>query len=163
MHPKNKVFIGVVSAALLGGAALWEGVSYKPYKDIVGINTVCYGETSNVQNRLYSQKECSQMLTIRLQEFGTGVYKCITQPMTQHQYDAFTLMAYNVGITGFCNSSAARYFNRGQIVQACNAIAFTPSGAPNWAYAGGKFVKGLHNRRLYERQMCLGGTSGPTL
>jgi lysozyme len=163
VNPRNKIFVGVVSAALLGGAALWEGVSYKPYKDIVGINTVCYGETENVQNRTYSPTECKAMLSARLQEFGNGVNNCITQPMRQNEYDAFTLMAYNIGVKAFCSSSTVRYFNVGKKVQACNAIAFTPDGKPNWSFAGGKFVQGLHNRRLYERSMCLGDTSGPTI
>lgn len=156
MNVKNKIFITSVSAALLGGAALWEGVSYKPYKDIGGITTVCYGNTKNIENRIYTNSECKKLLATELMEHGKGVFQCINVPMKQNEYDAFTLMAYNVGVNAFCSSSTVKLFNAGYKQQACNAIAFTPNGNPNWSYVNGKFVQGLFNRRLYERQMCLG-------
>lgn len=159
MHVKNKVFVGVVSATLIGGAALWEGVRYTPYKDIGGITTVCYGSTENVEPRKYTEAECKSLLQKELAEHGKGVLACIKQPMKQNEYDAFTLMAYNIGVNAFCRSTTAAHFNAGNVYAACNAIAFTPKGQPNWAYVGSTFVKGLHNRRLYERAICLGGTT----
>lgn len=159
MHPKNKVFVGVVSATLLGSAALWEGVRYTPYKDIGGVTTVCYGYTGIIENRKYTESECKVLLKGELNGHGKGVLACIKQPMKQHEYDAFTLMAYNVGVTAFCQSTTVRHFNAGNAYAACNAIAFTPEGKPNWSYVQGKFVQGLHNRRKDERSLCLGGTS----
>lgn len=160
MNVKNKIFLTGVTVTLLSGAALWEGVRYKPYKDIGGITTVCYGSTKNIENKVYTSDECKKLLSTELIEHGKGVFQCINIPMKQNEYDAFTLMAYNVGVSAFCTSSTVKLFNAGHTQQACNAIAFTPDGQPNWSYVKGKFVKGLHNRRLYERSMCLGDRVG---
>lgn len=154
---KNKVYVGIVSAALLSGAALWEGVRYKPYKDVGGVTTVCYGYAKNdIENREYKPEECKVLLATELIEHSKGVFNCINQPMKQNEFDAFTLFTYNIGIQGFCGSRTAKLFNEGKKVEACNAIAYTPDDKPNWAYVNGKFIQGLHNRRLYERKMCLG-------
>lgn len=162
MNQANKWLIGAVSAALLSGAALWEGVRYQPYKDIVGVTTVCYGETKNVENRKYSPEECKRMLKNELAEYGKGVLNCVNAPLTQNQYDAFTLFAYNVGVSGFCNSRANKLLSEKKYEAACTALAFGPNQQPAWAYAGGKFVQGLHNRRLYEMKLCLGNKSSNT-
>ncbi len=47
---------GIAAVALAGVLALaapliqkWEGVRYEPYRDSVGVLTVCYGHTKTVQ------------------------------------------------------------------------------------------------------------------
>lgn len=162
MNLTNKWLIGSVSAALLSGAALWEGVRYTPYKDIVGVTTVCYGETKNVENRKYSPEECKRMLRNELADYGKGVLNCVNTPLTQNQYDAFTLFAYNVGVSAFCNSRANKLLSEKKYEAACTAMAFGPNQQPVWSYAGGKFVQGLHNRRIYEMKLCLGSKSSNT-
>lgn len=154
----NKWLIGVVSAALIGGATLWEGTKYEPYYDVAGVPTVCMGYTGPgiTFGKRYSHEECTKLLKQELIEHGNGVLQCITRPMKENEYNAFTLMAYNIGVSAFCGSTTARLFNAGNSQLACDRIAFASDGSPNWSYAGGKFYKGLHNRRLYERSMCLG-------
>ena len=154
----NKWLIGVASAALIGGATLWEGTKYEPYYDVAGIPTVCMGYTGPgvTFGKRYSHEECTKLLKQELVEHGNGVLQCITRPMKENEYNAFTLMAYNIGVSAFCGSTTARLFNSGNTQLACDRIAFASDGSPNWSYAGGKFYKGLHNRRLYERSMCLG-------
>lgn len=154
----NKWLIGAASAALIGGATLWEGVRYEPYYDVAGVPTVCMGYTGPgiTFGKRYSHEECTKLLKQELIEHGNGVLQCITRPMKENEYNAFTLMAYNIGVSAFCGSTTARLFNSGNTQLACDRIAFASDGSPNWSYAGGKFYKGLHNRRLYERSMCLG-------
>lgn len=154
----NKWLIGAASAALIGGATLWEGVRYEPYYDVAGVPTVCMGYTGPgiTFGKRYSHEECTKLLKQELIEHGNGVLQCITRPMKENEYNAFTLMAYNIGVKAFCGSTTARLFNAGNSLLACDRIAFASDGSPNWSYAGGKFYKGLHNRRLYERSMCLG-------
>lgn len=154
----NKWLIGVASAALIGGATLWEGTKYDPYYDVAGVPTVCMGYTGPgiTFGKRYSHEECTKLLKQELVEHGNGVLQCITRPMKENEYNAFTLMAYNIGVSAFCGSTTARLFNSGNSQLACDRIAFASDGSPNWSYAGGKFYKGLHNRRLYERSMCLG-------
>jgi hypothetical protein len=54
--------------------------------------------------------------------------------------------------------------NAGRLLDGCNALAHAPDcKTPVWSYVtkpdGTKqFVRGLYNRRLAERDMCLSGT-----
>ncbi|HEU0145213.1 MAG TPA: lysozyme [Nitrososphaera sp.] len=151
MHPANKVLLGVLSAGVIGGAALWEGDKRDPYEDIVGVLTVCYGYTGKdiVRNKTYTKAECDSLLKKELIVSQTAVIRCTHVPLSQNQFDAFTLFTYNVGTTAYCNSSLVKKLNKGDYYGACD-------GLKAWSYAGGKYVRGLNNRRLYERQMCLG-------
>lgn len=155
---QNKWLIGATSAALIAGATYWEGVKYVPYYDVAGVPTVCMGYTGPgiTFGKRYSHEECTKLLKQELVEHGNGVLSCITRPMKENEYNAFTLMAYNIGVRAFCGSTTAYLFNAGNTQLACERIAFDAKGGPNWSYAGGKFYRGLHNRRLYERSMCLG-------
>lgn len=155
----NKWLIGTVTAGLIASATLWEGVKYEPYVDMAGVPTVCMGYTGPgiIKGKRYSHEECNDFLRKELIVHGNGVLSCITRPLKINEYNAFTLMAYNIGVGGFCSSRAARLFNAGLNEQACDAIAHGPNGKPAWSYINGNtFVRGLYNRRLYERSMCLG-------
>ena len=161
MHPANKWLAGTVSAALISAAGFLEGTRYYAYYDIVGVPTVCEGYTGTkndpvVFGRKYSKAECDNYTRTILAGYGKKVLACVNNPMTEETYNAFTLMAYNVGPVGFCGSRAVKLFNQGLYKDACWAMAYGPDGKPVWAYAGGKLVNGLHKRRLYEARMCLG-------
>lgn len=152
MNLKNKVFIGVVSATLISATTLWEGTRYKPYDDVVGVLTVCQGYAGKdvIRNKTYTPLECKVLLERELASHGAGVLKCVNVPLSPHEYDAYTLFAYNVGVSAFCKSkSVLAKLNSGDRVGACNGLL-------KFVYADGKYVQGLYNRRVYERQMCLG-------
>lgn len=155
----NRWLIGTATAALIGAATLWEGVRYVPYVDLAGIPTVCMGYTGKgiVKGRRYSPEECNGFLRKELNIHSQGVLSCITKPLTVNEYNAFTLMAYNVGVSGFCSSETVKQFNLGNNKLACARMATNSRGQPAWSYVKRKFVPGLHKRRLYEREMCLGG------
>lgn len=159
MHPANKWLVGYVSSALIAGASLWEGTRYYAYKDLAGIPTVCQGHTGTgiTFGRKYTSAECNAFLRTDLKEHADGILACVTQPLKENEFNSFVLFAYNIGVSGACNSRAVREFNAGNVEQACRAMAFSPKGAPVWSYVNGtQFVQGLHNRRLYEMNMCLG-------
>lgn len=158
MHLNNKWLIGSFSAVLLSSVALWEGTQYLPYKDIAGIPTVCQGYTGKdiVMGKRYSQEECASFLKKELKIHSEGVLQCINVPIKEHQYNAYVLFAYNVGISGFCNSRALKLLNAGEYTASCWALSKGPTGKPVWSYVGDKFVQGLYNRRQYETAMCLG-------
>lgn len=161
MNPANKWLLGTVSAAVLSATAMLEGTKYYAYYDTGGVPTVCQGYTGTKDDKIvfgkkYSPEECHIYTTTQLKVHGDGVLGCIKRPMQQYQYDAFTLMAYNVGVTGFCTSRAARLFNAGETAAACRAMAWGPKNEPVWAYDNGKFLQGLHKRRKYEAAMCMG-------
>lgn len=158
MHPANKWLIGLAGPALIAGAALWEGTRLTSYYDLAGVLTVCSGYTGKdiVRDKVYTPGECNLLLRKEVLEHSKGVLNCVNAPLKEHQYNAFVLMAYNVGVSGFCSSRALRLFNEGRIEEACRAIAYSPTGSPAWSFVKGKYVPGLHNRRIYEMNTCLG-------
>ena len=142
-----------VMAAAVALVGAWEGVRTVAYRDIVGIPTVCFGETRGVKmGDRYTMEECRTMLGDALVEFETGMRRCLRNPdaVPDKPYVAFLSLSYNIGTGAFCKSTVARLANAGDIRGACNAI-------PAWNKAGGKVVKGLVNRRAEEQQICLEG------
>lgn len=146
---------GIIAAS--AGAALllsvpfiasWEGKSNDPYRDIVGVQTVCYGET-RVEMRRYSDAECLGMLQQAVKGFETQVLKC-TPSLADRPYQlaAATSLAYNIGATAYCRSTVDRRFDQGRFKEGCEAFKL-------WNRAGGRVVKGLVNRRNAEYKLCV--------
>lgn len=147
---KTIAAIMAASIALVGG---WEGLRTVAYRDIVGVPTVCFGETRGVQmGDRYTVEECQVMLGNGLVQFETGMRRCLTKPdaIPAKPYVAFLSLSYNIGTGAFCGSTVARKANAGDIKGACNAI-------PAWNRAGGRVVQGLVNRRAEEQRICLEG------
>lgn len=149
----QKVTGGGIAAALLIAVPLiakWEGKRNDPYLDIVGVPTVCYGET-RVSMRRYSDGECTVMLQKAVAGFAEPVAKCTPNIAGRpHQLAAATSLAYNIGIGAYCRSTADRRFDAGDIKGGCAAIKF-------WNKAGGRVVQGLANRRADEYRLCMVG------
>lgn len=153
----RKVAVGATSAALLAAAVAlitpWEGIFTNPYRDIVGVMTVCIGETDpKLVRRSYTVQECKDMLSRSLVKYDEGMKACLLRPIPDSMHVAFLSATYNIGVTGFCKSSMARYANAGQFKAACDALLM-------WNRAGGRVVKGLTNRRRAERKVCLEGAA----
>ena len=117
-----------------------EGVSYIPYKDIVGVWTVCYGHTGKdiMLGKTYTEAECKALLNKDLADI----------PETTR--GALYSFVYNVGAGNFRTSTLLRKINQGDIKGACDQLR-------RWIYAGGKQWKGLMTRREIEREVCLWG------
>lgn len=142
-----------VMAAAIALIGAWEGLRTVAYKDIVGVPTVCYGETRGVKiGDKYTVAECKAMLGEGIKDFEQGIRKCLKNPdsIPDKSYVAFLSLSYNIGQGAFCKSTVVRRINSGDIKGACNAITM-------WNRAGGKVVKGLTNRRLEEKGICLEG------
>lgn len=138
------------AATLLLFVSAWEGKSNDPYKDIVGVWTVCYGET-RVQMRRYSDAECKTMKADALVDFAEPVLKRNPELRGRdNQLAAAVSLAYNIGSAGYNRSTVARRFSQGRWREACDAFLL-------WNRAGGKVVRGLDNRRRAERALCLKG------
>lgn len=151
---------------VLGGAAViaalvqWEGQKTTVYPDRLagGLPTVCSGRTSwqLVPGTKFEKWECDAIDRATAIEYGGAVLNCVRHDvLDQPMLDALTLFAINVGKAGMCRSRAVRLINAGQVRAGCAALAHSPSGRPAWSYAGGRYIQGLHNRRLYERNWCL--------
>ena len=152
---KAKIAVGAGVAAAMAVAvplvAKWEGKRNDPYRDIIGVPTVCYGETHATMRR-YSDAECVAMLeTALLERYTIPVIRCTPVLVDRpYQLAAAASLAYNIGTSAYCGSTAARRFNSGDQIGGCRAIAF-------WNRAGGRVVQGLVSRRAYEVRVCLKG------
>lgn len=134
-----------------------EGLRQWAYRDPVGLLTVCYGDTHNVEpNRLYSLAECRDRLDAEMLRAVEQVEAC-APGLPAPVLAAFADAVYNIGPTVACDlgkSTAARYLKQGLLVAACQQL-------PRWdkANVGGVMVSlpGLTKRRQYEMEVCLSG------
>ena len=144
-----------VTAPFVAG---WEGKRNTPYFDAVGIKKVCYGETLNVEDRRYSDKECDEKLRTRLAtDFGPKVMK--SSPGIENntlEFGAHASFSYNVGSPTYAKSSVSRLYREGKRVEACRYMS-------RYKYAGGRVLAGLVFRRdgddirIGESEMCIAG------
>lgn len=153
MSPGMKRLTALVGAAALGMVAVvggFEGKENDPYRDIVGVWTVCYGET-RVAMRRYSDAECRDMLADGLADFAGPVLRRNPE-LKGHdaQLIAATSLAYNIGVRAYERSTVAKRFSAGDWRGACDAFMA-------WNRAGGREVPGLTKRRAKERAICLRG------
>ena len=144
--------IGALAIALVGG---FEGLRTTAYRDVVGIPTVCFGETRGVKmGDKYTVEECKVMLGDGLIDFEKGIVACLKNPkaIPDKSYVAFISVAYNIGQPAFCNSTMRRELNNGNLVAACDAILmWDKAGKPK------RKIKGLTLRRIEEKNLCLEG------
>ncbi|WOE76331.1 glycoside hydrolase family protein [Alterisphingorhabdus coralli] len=132
----------------------------KAYLDVAGIPTACDGIIKNIKmGQTFTEEQCAAKLERELVIHARGVMRCT--PAFRNHPDkeaigdtiaATVSLTYNIGIGGYCGSSAARAFNRGDWRHACDR--FLPW---NKARVRGRLrvVRGLKLRRERERKLCL--------
>lgn len=144
---KAKITAGVIALAIPVVAA-FEGLVLRPYRDPIGIMTVCYGDT-HAQMREYTPAECRALLVASLQEHGAAIAPCLPDKLPDHVAASVLSFAYNVGPAALCGSTLARKLKAGDVAGACAELG-------RWVYAGGRVLPGLVKRRVAERAMCEG-------
>lgn len=154
MRIYKRAVAGGVSAVAIAAAAFiqpWEGRELRAYRDIVGVLTICDGDTQNVRpGQVATHAECDERLWRQVQRFEREVAACLVRPVPQSVNVALVELAYNVGSRPVCTSTMLRLANAGQFRAACNQL-------PRWVNAMGKRVQGLVNRREASRAQCLAG------
>ena len=141
----------VAAAAIAGFVGPWEGLRTTAYQDIVGVWTVCYGETRGVgPGDAYTAAECDTQLARAVDEYRDDLTACLPNLGTYPEgvQIAFVSWTYNVGAGAACGSTLVRKAKAGDLVGACNEL-------PRWNKAGGRVVRGLTNRRAAEQSLCL--------
>ena len=127
----------------------FEGLRTVAYSDPVGIPTICFGETRGVKlGDKATPAECQWKLQARINEFGSGVDRCVDKPLPAARKAAYTSLAYNIGLSAFCNSTLVKLERAGKPREACDQI-------PRWNKARGIELPGLAKRRQLERDLCL--------
>jgi len=162
MSLKSKVIGAIAGATLLGGGIASvvqhnEGYSNVAYKDSAGVWTVCYGETKGVHKGLYlTRTQCDTQLVQSITEHAealSGLPEYLPDVVVLGSVD----MAYNIGVSGFKNSTQKKclmnkdYKRAGQAVLAWRYITL-PNGSK---YDCSQFVNGKPNRvcwGLWERR-----------
>ena len=157
MKTSDKIAIGLItfSATALIGLANQESLRTVAYRDSGGVYTYAYGHTAGVKAGDHISPEAAlKLLGSDIKIYENGVKSCITQPLTQGQFDAFVDMAYNAGIGGFCKSQSATKANAGDLDGSCEAIV-------GWHIhdRAGHELAGLVERRNYEYNLCKGSNA----
>ncbi|MFS7192751.1 MULTISPECIES: lysozyme [Serratia] len=154
MNPQlRKKIIGAVGSGALAIAAVLipslEGIEYKPYPDVVGVLTVCYGHTGAdvIPGKTYTEAECKALLNKDLVPFARSVERSVKVSASEYQKAALISFSYNVGVKAFESSTLLKKLNAGDSSGACDEMR-------RWNKAGGKVWKGLINRREVEREIC---------
>lgn len=133
-----------------------EGNKNLPYKDIVGVWTVCAGDTRNVTPGVrLSDAECQARTETILTEYGTEVATA-APGIADYPYEwaAHTIFAANIGVSAYKKSTVLKLYREDKHRLSCRFIR-------NYKYAGGKPVIGLINRRegtedkIGEYELCL--------
>lgn len=138
-----------LTALAVGTVMPWEGRELRAYQDIVGVWTICDGETKGVRKgQTATPAECDSMLARNLVLYEQGLDRCLIYPIPGTAKVAFLSWTYNVGVGAACGSTLVRKANAGDVRGACDELS-------KWNKAGGKVVRGLSNRRAAERQLCL--------
>jgi lysozyme len=131
----------------------FEGVRQYVYKDPVGIDTWCFGETQGPKPAGFIPIEaCKGMLADSLELANRGVDACIKAPLPDYRRAALVSFTYNVGQGNLCGSTLARKMNAGDVRGACDELT-------RWNRAKGIVLPGLTKRRAAEREMCLKGAA----
>jgi GH24 family phage-related lysozyme (muramidase) len=160
----NKTAISLAIAAACAVAAPFltqpsEGLKPKPYWDPAHIRTYCYGETENVEERLYSNDECGRLLRRRMeQDYAPKVLHCLPQllaPDRKHEFAALIDASYNAGWAGVCNSPMAARIKAGDWIGAADAFKGWYVSARNRRTGVRTVYPGLVRRRIEERCVFL--------
>lgn len=156
-----KALVASGASALAIAAAMvmpFEGVEYKPYRDVVGVLTVCYGHTGPdiIPDKTYTKAECKQLLDNDLKLVKAQVDPLITVEIPETTRAALYSLTYNVGIGNFSSSTLLKLLNRREFIPACEQLK-------RWVYAGGRKWKGLVTRREIEEEVCKLQLTGKSL
>ncbi|WP_417701967.1 lysozyme [Pseudophaeobacter sp.] len=139
---------GIALTSAITFIGQWEGLRVDAYRDVVGVWTVCYGETKGVQRGdRYSKADCDAMLAREILAYEAALDRCLKHPVPVGMKIALVSWTYNVGAGAACTSTLVRKANTGDLAGACNEL-------PRWNKAGGRVWAGLVNRRGAERAMC---------
>jgi lysozyme len=140
-----------LSASALVGIALHEDYSSKAIIPVPGDKpTIGFGTTDGVKlGDSITPPKALQRALQDIQQFEGAIKRCVTVPLHQREYDAYTSLTYNIGQTAFCNSTLVRKLNAQDYEGACKEIL-------RWDRFQGKPLAGLTKRRLSEYRQCMG-------
>ncbi len=133
----------------------FEGNELEIYKDIAGNDTIGVGHLITAAEKaagtfdsgIITAAQSQALLLTDLDVIQRSVRGCLTQSLTQEQYDALISMAFNIGPSAFCGSTLVKKLNVGD-------FSDVPNEMSRWTKARVRGVltpsEGLFNRRKAE-------------
>ena len=132
----------------------FEGCELTAYQDSVGVWTIGYGWTQQVNGvpvgagMTITQSVADKLLSSGVVQYEQAVSRLVTVAITQNQFDALVDFVYNLGVSSFERSTLIKKLNDGDYIGAADEF-------PRWNQAGGKVLSGLTRRRNAERELFL--------
>lgn len=151
--PIRKWLIGGGTAAAMAAAIVsyFEGYEPTPYRDPIGILTVCTGHTGGIdEHRVYTRAECAELLEGDLGHALASVQRHVKVEIADATRAALASFVFNVGDGAFARSTLLRRLNAGEGAAACDELL-------RWVLADGQRLPGLVLRRQEERELCRAG------
>lgn len=150
--PRTAIAALTLSASTLVGIALHESyrdTAYLPTKN--DVPTIGFGTTDGVKmgDKITVERALVKLLA-DADKYQTAIKGCIGDvPLYQHEFDAYTSLAYNIGTGAFCRSTLVRKLKAGAYLEACKEIL-------RWDKQAGLTLRGLTIRRQAEYRQCMG-------
>jgi len=142
----------------------WEGRSLRAYLDTIAkppVWTICDGDTTNVKpGMVETPAGCDKRLATKIvRDYRAKLVACVANwnsaPLSWRAM--MNSLAWNIGASAACGSSAARLGRAGRWLESCTA-------ATAFNRAGGRMIVGLANRRgmgdatrIGEGELCASG------
>ena len=134
----------------------FEGVRYRPYRDVAGLWTIGVGhliengkQLPDAYNKTFTSEEVDALLRKDLLRFEIGLSRLLPKlSFRQNEYDALISFSFNLGLGTLQRSTLRQSLLRGNKKQASEAFL-------KYCYAGGKIIKGLQTRRIAEQKLFL--------
>ena len=136
----------------------FEGVENCTYQDVAGLDTIGVGHLITAEEKAsgrfasgcISDADADQLLLDDVDRTQRSIRGCVTQPLTQEQYDALVSMAYNIGPSSFCSSTLVKKINSGSYQEVPNEMMRWTKARQNGTLTT---IPGLVNRRRAEAQL----------
>ena len=132
----------------------FEGLSLKPYLDVVNMPTIGWGNTFyedgtkvTLKDKPITEERALKLLeVIANKDFADKIFPAIKVPVSQSQFDAMCSLAYNIGTGAFLKSTLLKKLNLKDYIGASNEFL-------KWNKSGGKELLGLTRRRKREQDL----------
>lgn len=131
-----------------------EGFEDHAYQDEGGVWTIAYGHTPARRGQTITRAAGEQLLRIDIREYENGVESAVKVALSDPEFAALVIFAYNVGMPTFWKSTLLKKLNQG-------SYAAVPAELHKYVYVtvnGRKVVSaGLVHRRAKEAAMFMSG------
>ena len=125
----------------------FEGCETSAYQDSVGVWTIGFGHTKDVEEgQTCSIEDAESMLADEMDEYEGYINDMVRVDLQQHEFDSLVAWVYNLGPTNLGESTMLKVLNGGQFDR-------VPNEMNRWTRAGGEILEGLVRRRQAESLM----------